>query len=313
MRTRTPLFVFLLVAAIWGTGFTATEVGLRSLPPALFAALRFDLAAVLLFGLAGWRGDRLRPAGRGEWRPILTGGVLLIGVHHALLFAGQQYVPSAVAAVLLGLIPIVTPALTRLSTARKRLTPVGLFGVGPGFLGVVTIANPDPSNLVGSDLRGIALVLGSALAFAFGAVLTHDTEATMPTLAEQAWMMLVGAVVLHAASALLPGESLSAVVWTVDGVLAVVYLAVVAGAAGFALYFWLLRRVGPVEVSLLEYVIPVVAAVVGWLALGEALAPTTLLGFAIIFAGFVLVKRGAVRNALRRWRGGTAPQAQRAD
>ena len=304
MRTRTPL-VFLLVAAIWGTGFTATEIGLRSLPPALFAALRFALAA--------WRGNRLRPAGRGEWWPILTGGVLLIGVHHALLFAGQQYVPSTVAAVLLGLIPVVTPALTRLSTARKRLTPIGLFGVGLGFLGVVTIANPDPSNLLGSDLRGVALVLGSALAFAFGAVLTHDAEATMPMLAEQAWMMLVGAVVLHATSALLPGESLSAVLWTVDGVLAVVYLAVVAGAAGFALYFWLLRRVGPIEVSLLEYVIPIVAAVAGWAALGEALAPTTVAGFVVIFAGFLLVKRGAVRNALRRWRDGTTPHTQRAN
>lgn len=312
MRTRSPL-VFLLVAAIWGTGFAVTEVGLTWLPPALFAAFRFDLAAALLFALAVWRGNRLRPAGRPEWWPILTGGVLLIGVHHALLFAGQQYVPSAVAAVLLGVIPIVTPALTRLSTTRERLTPIGLLGVGLGFLGVVTIANPDPSNLVGSDLRGVALVLGSALAFAFGAVLTHDAADTMPMLAEQAWMMLVGAVVLHVTSALLPGESLSGVVWTSAGVFSIVYLAVVAGATGFVLYFWLLRRVGPVEVSLLEYVIPIFAALVGWVALGETLEPRTVVGFAIIFAGFVLVKRRSIRTRLREWRDRSITATQRAD
>ncbi|WP_144904841.1 DMT family transporter [Halobellus captivus] len=312
MRYRTAL-VFLCVAAVWGTAFMVTKVGLEWLPPALFAALRFDLAAVLLFGLAVWRGDRLRPVDGREWRPIATGGVLLIGVHHALLFAGQQHVTSAVAAVLLGLIPIITPALTRLSATRERLGPIGVLGVGLGFLGVITIANPDPSNLVGSDLRGIGLVLGSALAFAVGAVLTHDSQATMPFVTEQAWMMLVGAVVLHTTSALLPGESLAQVVWTGEAMLSLVYLAVVAGAGGFALYFWLLRRVGPVEVSLLEYVIPIFAAVSGWIALQESLAPRTVLGFAIIFTGFVLVKRRTIRAELRQWHEGPEPQAQRAD
>ncbi|WP_336024076.1 DMT family transporter [Halobellus salinisoli] len=305
--------VFLLAAAIWGTAFMVTKVGLEWLPPALFAALRFDLAAAVLFALATWHGDRLRPAGRREWRPILAGGVLLIGVHHALLFAGQQYVTSAVAAVLLGLIPVITPALTRLTATRKRLSQTGMLGVGLGFVGVVTIANPDPSNLAGSNLWGIGLVLGSALAFALGAVLTHDSEATMPMLAEQAWMMFVGAVVLHAMSALLPGESLTDVVWTTDGILSLIYLAVVAGVGGFGLYFWLLRRVGPVEVSLLEYVIPIFAAVTGWAVLDESLAPTTVFGFAIIFGGFLLVKRRTIRAELRQWREGPEPQAPGAD
>ncbi|WP_435183917.1 DMT family transporter [Halobellus sp. EA9] len=300
MRRRTIL-AFLLVAAVWGTAFPVTKVALASIPPALLAAVRFDVAAALLFALAAWRGDRLRPAGA-EWRPIAAGGVLLVGVHHALLFAGQLYVTSAVAAVLLGLIPVVTPALTRLTAARERLSPVSLVGVLLGFAGVVTIADPDPTALAGADLLGVGLVFASALAFALGAVLTHDAPTTMPTVAEQAWMMLVGAAVLHATSAALPWESLGDAVWTPAAVASLLYLAVVAGAGGFALYFWLLRRVGPIEVSLLEYVIPTFAALAGWLALGESLAPTTVAGFAVIFAGFVLVKRAAIRAELRRWR-----------
>ncbi|MFB6089657.1 MAG: DMT family transporter [Halobellus sp.] len=300
MRHRTIL-AFLLVAAVWGTAFPVTKVALASIPPALLAAFRFDVAAALLVALAAWRGDRLRPAGR-EWRPILAGGVLLVGVHHAFLFAGQLYVTSAVAAVLLGLIPVVTPALTRLSSARERLSPLSLVGVGVGFAGVVTIANPDPTALAGADLLGVGLVFASALAFALGAVLTHGAPTTMPTVAEQAWMMLVGAATLHATSAVLPWESLGDAVWTPAAVASLAYLAVVAGAGGFALYFWLLRRVGPIEVSLLEYVIPTFAALAGWLALGEGLAPTTVAGFATIFVGFLLVKRTAIRAELRRWR-----------
>jgi len=304
--------VFLLAAAIWGTAFMVTKAGLAWIPPALFAALRFDLAAIVLFALATWRGDRIRPHGS-EWRPILTGGVLLIGIHHAFLFSGQVYVTSAVAAVLLGLIPVITPTLTRLSSTRERLTPIGVLGVALGFVGVVTIANPDPANLVGADLLGVVLVLGSAVTFAVGAVLTHDAADTMPMLAEQAWMMFVGAVVLHVTSVALPWESAADVVWSLEAVVSLGYLAVVAGAGGFGLYFWLLRRVGPVEVSLLEYVIPIFAAVSGWIALDERLAPTTVLGFAVIFVGFVLVKRTTIRNELRRWRDGSTPQAQQAD
>ncbi|SFF77653.1 Permease of the drug/metabolite transporter (DMT) superfamily [Halopelagius inordinatus] len=303
MRHRTTV-VFLLVSAAWGTAFMATKVGLRSLPPALFAAVRFTLAAALLFALASARSDRLRPHSRAEWVPILTGGVFTIGVHHAFLFTGQQYVESAVAAVLLGLVPVITPALTRLTASAERLTPVGAVGVTFGFVGVVVIANPDPSNLFGSDVHGVALVLASAVAFALGAVLTHDAKSALPLVSTQAWMMLVGAVFLHVTTFVLPWESYADAVWTLDAVAALAYLSVVAGAGGFLLYFWLLDRIGPVEVSLLEYVIPVFAAIAGWVALGETLTVTTVVGFASIFVGFVLVKRGAIRAELRRMRTG---------
>jgi drug/metabolite transporter (DMT)-like permease len=300
MRYLTSL-VFLLVSAVWGTAFVATKVGLASLPPALFAAVRFDLAAAVLFVVAVARGGRVTPSGR-EWVPVATGGALNIGVHHAFLFSGQQYVESAVAAVLLGLVPVVTPALTRLSATRRRLTPVGAVGVGLGFVGVVVIANPDPSNLYASDVRGVGLVLASAVAFALGAVLTHGAETDLPLVSTQAWTMLVGAGLLHVTSVLLPWESFAAAEWTPAALVSLSYLAVVAGAGGFFLYFWLLERVGPMEVSLLEYVIPVFAAVGGWVVRGETLDAATVVGFGVIFVGFVLVKRESLRAELRRVR-----------
>jgi drug/metabolite transporter (DMT)-like permease len=309
MRHRTTV-VFLVLSAIWGTAFVVTKVGLDSLPPALFAAVRFDVAAAVLFGVALLRSDRLRPASRAEWFPILTGGALNIGVHHAFLFSGQVYVGSAVAAVLLGLIPVITPALTRMTASADRLSPVGAVGVLLGFVGVVVIADPDPSNLLGSDLLGVGLVLASAVAFALGAVLTHGAESDLPFFSTQAWMMLVGALVLHGTSVALPWESFAAAEWTPEAVAALFYLAVVAGAGGFGMYFWLLDHVGPMEASLLEYVIPVFAAVAGWLVRGTAVDATTVGGFGVIFVGFLLVKREDVRREFVRLqdRGRAAPR-----
>jgi drug/metabolite transporter (DMT)-like permease len=305
-RYRTAA-AFLLLSAVWGTAFVATKAGLAYLPPTLFAAIRFDVAAVLLFGYVAVSGREWRPRTRADVRSILTGGGLTIGLHHAFLFAGQQYVTSAVAAVLLGLIPVVTPALTRLTRSGDRLSASGILGVALGFVGVVVIADPASGALLSSDLRGVGLVLASALAFAVGAVLTHGTDTSMSLVSTQAWMMLAGAGLLHAASSLLPGESFAAPTWTPTAVAALLYLAVVAGAGGFLLYFYLLDRVGPVEVGLIEYVIPLFAAVAGWVALGETLTETTVAGFVVIFVGFVLVKRRELRREMRRLRGSRAP------
>jgi drug/metabolite transporter (DMT)-like permease len=289
--------LFLCLSAVWGTAFMVTKVGLQTAPPALLAALRFDIATVVLFGYVALRGVQWRPRGT-DWYPLVTGGALIIGVHHALLFAGQQYVTSAVAAVLLGLIPVVTPALTRLTATGERLSSLGVLGVLVGFAGVVVIADPDPASLT-VDALGVGLVLASALAFALGAVLTYGRAPSLSVPAEQAWMMAIGSVTLHVASVAL-GEPVPTV-WPVEAVAALVYLAVVAGIGGFVLYFVLLDALGPIEVSLLEYVIPVFAALTGWLALGESLSASTVAGFALIFAGFLLVKGRALRGELRRW------------
>ncbi|MFB6073260.1 MAG: DMT family transporter [Halobacterium sp.] len=296
-RYRTP-GLFVLLAAVWGSAFVATDVGLLDLPPLLFAAVRFDVAAVVLFAYVWLTGADWRPETREDYWYVAAGGTLAIGAHHAFLFAGQQYVTGAVAAVLLGLIPVVTPALTRLFSPDERLTRRTAVGVASGFLGVVVIANPDPANLAASAL-GVALVLGAALAFALGAVATHARSPSLPLVATQAWMMAVGAAVLHGASLAAPGDQLAAATWTPRALLAVAYLSVVAGAAGFLLYFRLLAELGPIEASFLEYVIPVFAAVVGWLVLGQSVTLRTAAGFAAILAGFLVAKWPAVRTELR--------------
>lgn len=110
--------------------------------------------------------------------------------------------------------------------------------------------------------------------------------------------MLGGAAIMHAVSYLLPGESFGDVAWTADAVVALCYLSVVASALGFLLYFELLERLGPVEINLVSYVAPVVAAVVGWALLGEVIDAGTTAGFLAIVVGFALVKRRAIAREL---------------
>jgi drug/metabolite transporter (DMT)-like permease len=117
-----------------------------------------------------------------------------------------------------------------------------------------------------------------------------------------AWMMAVGAPLLHLSSLVLPLPGLGAVEWTTAGLLGLAYLAFVAGAVGYLVYFVLLDRIGPVELNLVGYAVPAFAAVGGWVLLDEAVTLRTVVGFAVIAAGFVLLKREALRAEIGRGR-----------
>lgn len=300
--TRTTRHIGLLfsgLALIWGLSFVAIKTGLDGIPPVLLAAVRHDIAAVVLLAYAVWRGQTLRPRTRDDLALIFIGGAVLIGAHFALLFLGQQYVPSSYGAILLSLTPVVTPAFASTLLPSYRARPHEIIGTICGFLGVVIIANPSPG-AIGGRLIGVAFLIGSAVAFAIGAVLTERYTGSLPLVSLQAWMTLLGAGLLHALSATLPSERLGAVSVGVEQLAAVAYLGIGASAIGFLLYFRLVGTVGAAETSLVSYAVPAVTAASGWLLLGETLGPVTIAGFSVIVVGFAWVKADILRSLLRR-------------
>jgi drug/metabolite transporter (DMT)-like permease len=297
------LALFLVLAAIWGSAFMAIKAGLAYFPPVLFAAIRYDVAGVLMLAYAVWAIDDPVPRGRGEWTLVAVGATLLIAGYHVLLFLGESdpAVTSAAAAVIVSLSPVLTTGFARVFLPDERLTAVGVVGLCLGLLGVVVLARPAPDALLAGGVVAKLLVFGAATSFALGSVLTRRIDATLPIETMEAWSMLGGALLMHAISLAL-GESVADVTLSVEGGLALAYLALAASALGFLIYFDLLDRLGAVEINLVSYVAPVFAALAGWLFLQEGLSVATVGGFVLIFAGFLLVKRRAIRAELPRLR-----------
>lgn len=123
MSRNRDIAMFLSLAVLWGFSFPAISVGLESLPPLLFAAARYDIAAVLLLTAAAVRVEKWRPTARNDLAAVAGGGVFLIA-GNGLLFLGQQTVPSGVAAILQGLVPILT-ALWAIPLLGERLSGLG--------------------------------------------------------------------------------------------------------------------------------------------------------------------------------------------
>ena len=291
--------LFVLLAAIWGLSFVAARAALPFIPPVPLAALRFDVVAVLMLAYMVHTTPRWRPRTREDWRVVFLGGALFVALHHALLFAGQQYVTSAVAGVVVSLDPILAAGFAWLLLTDEHLDRVGVLGLCLGLFGVTIIANPTVESVGPKTLLGVGFVLLSAAAFALGAVLTQRYRTDLPVQSLQAWMMLVGAPLLHLAEFVLPLPGFEAVEWTTPALLGLAYLSIVAGAFGYLLYFALLDRIGAVEINLIGYAAPVFAALGGWLFLEEPIAARTVVGFVVILASFLLVKHRAIRTRYR--------------
>ncbi|WP_049986218.1 DMT family transporter [Halobellus rufus] len=297
------LLLFVLLAAAWGSAFMAIKAGLEYIPPVLFAALRYDVAGVLMLAYAFYATDRPLPRTREQWTVVAIGATLLIAGYHTLLFIGETdpAVTSAAAAVIVSLSPVLTSGFARLFLSDERLTTVGLAGLLLGLVGVAILSNPDPNNLLSGGAVAKFLIFGAAAAFALGSVLTRRVDADIPIETMEAWSMIGGALIMHGVSAGM-GESVADVVWTVESVAALAYLSLVASALGFLIYFDLLGRLGAIEINLVSYVAPIFAALAGWAVLDEVPTVYTVVGFLVIFAGFLLLKRRAIRAEVPRLR-----------
>jgi drug/metabolite transporter (DMT)-like permease len=280
----------------------AIKAGLVFIPPVLFAAFRYDIAGVIMLGYAAYATDYWRPRAWADWAAVLVGATLIIALYNAFLFIGEQGVTSGVAAILVAMNPILATGFSRVFLPNERLTPVGIAGLLLGFSGVALVASPDPSNLFVSELVAPGFVLLAAVCVALGSVLVQRIDSSISSEGMVAWSNGLGAVILHVISFGLPTESFRATEFTSSAVVAVVYLAVLASAVGYFIYFDLLDRLGAIEINLVSYAAPVFAAVSGWIVLNETLSLLSVVGFMTIFAGFVLLKRTALAEEFESFR-----------
>ncbi|WP_135823498.1 DMT family transporter [Halorussus ruber] len=291
--------LFVALAALWGVAFMAIKAGLAFFPPVLFAAIRYDIAAVIMILYAAYVTDNWIPRTRSDWTAATVDGLFLVGAYNVFVFLGELHVTSAVAAIIVSLNPVLSTVFSRVILPDERLTVLGLFGLLVGFGGVGLVSNPDLANLFTGDTLGKLLMLLAAASFAFGSVFVQLIDDELSTEGTTGWACLVGAVMLHATSLGL-GESFGSIEWTVQGITALAYLVVGSSAVGYFIYFDLLDRLGPIEINLVSYVAPVFAAVSGWLVLDEQIGSVTIGGFVLIFVGFVLIKREAIAEEFPR-------------
>src|SRR5437016_536088 len=130
--------VWLILCCIWGSTWLFIKIGLVDLPPITFAGIRFVIAFAILVGLAQLRHARW-PRRRAEWILIAISGALQFGLNYGLVFWGEQYIPSGLAAVLQSTFPVFGFVIAHFYLAQERMTLVKMLGVLLGVFGVAVI------------------------------------------------------------------------------------------------------------------------------------------------------------------------------
>jgi drug/metabolite transporter (DMT)-like permease len=273
------------IYTVWGSTFMAVTIAVRDLPPLLAMGIRHLTAGLLLLAWALPRGeragDRIGPRQLGA--SAIFGGALFLGGHGGLAWA-QQTVPSGVAALLIGSIPLWMALLDRIVFGR-RLHRVAYLGLITGFLGLAFLVDPFGEGSV--DRLGAVVVILAALAWAAGSLYSRGASLPKRPLVSAGLAALSGGILLTL-SALASGERADAR-YTPEALGAVAYLVVVGTLVGFSAYVWLLR-VAPISlVGTYAYVNPIVAVALGWALLGEDVTPGMLVAGAAIVLSVALI------------------------
>lgn len=279
--------VWLILCGIWGSTWLFIKIGLRDLPPLTFAGIRFVLASAILCSLVMIRRARWPRTGS-EWFLIAISGFLQFTLNYGLVFWGEQYISSGLAAVLQSTFPLFGLVFAHFYLPSERITVLKVVGVLLGILGVVVIFS-DQLTIAGSMalLGSIALVL-SALFGSYSNVLVKAYGGKIDPQILAAAQMICGFVPLLVAGLATEGNPLR-FRWTVSALLSLMYLVIVGSVIAFWLYYWLVRNMDVTKTMLIALVTPVVAVILGMIVLHEQLNWRLVAGSGCIILGLALI------------------------
>jgi drug/metabolite transporter (DMT)-like permease len=292
--------LFGAVSVVWGVPYFFIKVAVDAdVPPGFVAWARVALAALLLVPLAVRR--RALAGLRGRWRAVAAYAACEVVVPFVLIAAGEQYISSSLAAILIASMPLMVALLSAGLSAADRPTPLRLAGLLIGFGGVVALLGVDVAGEA-DELLGAVLVLVATLCYAVATILVNRRLADLDPLGPIAVSLGGAAVVLAPVALAAPPEALP----PADALWSLAVLGVVCTALGLVLFFQLVIEAGPSRASVITYVNPLVAVVLGVVLLDERFGVMSLVGLVAILGGSWLSTGGRPPRIRRRARPVTA-------
>jgi drug/metabolite transporter (DMT)-like permease len=288
---KTKIWIALLALYIvWGSTYLAIRFAVETIPPFFHAGIRFLVSGIIL--VVWQRGAGQAMPTRKQWVSLAIIGCLLLLGGNGLVAWAEQTIPSGVAALVIGAIPLFLVVAEAIRPGGVKPNWQAIIGLLVGFAGIFILIGP--SEISGSatklDSFGIIALLAACLFWATGSVYSKHAELPKSTLMSTGGQMLMGSIGLFAVS-LATGE-LSG--WdpagvTTKSILGLVYLILIGSLIGFVSYGWLLQNAPISLVSTYAYVNPIVAVFLGNIFASEPLEPRIWLAAAIIVGSVIFI------------------------
>ena len=276
--------LFISLGLIWGLPYLLIKVGVESLSPFVVVFARVVIGAAIMLPIALIKGQLRRL--EGHWRWVVIFAIVEVTFTFLALTWAEQRISSSLAALLIATVPLTAAIIARIIGLDSRLSGPRLVGLGVGFAGVAALVGLDVS---GGDFLSVAAVSITVLGYALGPIIVDRKLSDAPSLAVIAASLAINTVIYAPLAWLTwPTEPVPATAWW-----SIVILGALCTAGAFIIFFALIAEVGPARTTVITYVNPAVAVVLGVLVLREPLTPGIMIGFPLVLAGSFLATRRA--------------------
>ena len=286
--TRRGIALFALMSVIWGIPYLFIRVAVDQISPATLVLARTGIASLILVPVALARID-LR-AVLAHWRWVAAFAVVEIAIPWVLLGSAEQQISSSLAGLLVAGVPLVGAAIALTTGGADRIGGRSLVGLLIGLAGVAAIVGGDFEASNATALLQVGVVV---VGYAVGPAILSRRLNGVPSLGVMAVSLAACAVVYVPIVAVDPPVTMP----SVDVIASIVVLGVLCTAVAFILFAALIAEIGPVRATVITYVNPAVAALLGVLVLDETFTVPMALGFALVILGSTLATRRSPGNA----------------
>ena len=272
-----------VLATIWGAAFLFVDVVVDEVEPLTIVAGRLLIASLVLVPAALLAGTLLPP--RESWVAVFLMALFNNVLPFSLITAAQEHIDSSLAATLVGTMPLFVLVIT-FAARTERPSAERVIGLVIGFVGAVVVIGPDLGDITASNTVAQLAVLAASLCYGISNVIARQW-AKGPPLSLAASQLVVAAAIALPIALIVDGPHVGSI--SAKAASSWLALAVVCSGIAYILFYDLVQRVTATQASIVAYLIPIVATVLGWAVLDEHIGPNLFVGLALILVGVTAV------------------------
>ncbi len=280
--------MLITLATVWGGSFLFNAILVAELPVITIVAIRVTVAALALWGFVRVTGRKI-PTTPQVWGPLLILGVLNNAIPFSLIVQGQTQITSGLASILNATTPFFTILVAGFFLTDERFSVLRVLGVVVGFSGVILMVGPEALGSLGADFWAQLCALGAALSYGFASVFGRCfRELKVDPVMVATGQVTMSSLVLWPIALWIDGPQ-DILGLSFNAAASMFGLAVLCTSFAYILYFRILERAGATNISLVTFLVPISAIILGVLVLGESIFIKEIIGMTLIGLGLAII------------------------
>jgi drug/metabolite transporter (DMT)-like permease len=280
--------MLITLATVWGGSFLFNAILVAELPVITIVAIRVTVAALALWGFARVTRRKI-PTTPQVWGALLILGVLNNAIPFSLIVQGQTQITSGLASILNATTPLFTILVAGFFLTDERFSILRVLGVIVGFSGVILMVGPEALGGLGADFWAQLCALGAALSYGFASVFGRRfRELKVDPVMVATGQVTMSSLVLWPIALWIDGPQ-DILGLSFNAAASMFGLAVLCTSFAYIVYFLILERAGATNISLVTFLVPISAIILGVLVLGESIFIKEIIGMTLIGLGLAII------------------------